>query len=238
MERVDSGARSISNGLTIEPFASKQGDRLKTAVSACRVRQPQTQRPAADAASGAGELMAALADHGRGPDGAALLDRERRDGGPLHARRAGMAASSQTTASWVAELRPGGAAHWVTATAAPCTSLFKPVRRGRAAGRSARNRRTGYDPATLWWRHEVLHRLVLAQPGLLYPTLRAERDAIQARWVAAPPALGDAFAVADELRASWTGAAAEVGSGDQRPAVVRRYWRLRNERAGMPRQAA
>ena len=44
VERVESGARSISNELTIEPFASQHGDRLKTAAFACRVRQPLTQR--------------------------------------------------------------------------------------------------------------------------------------------------------------------------------------------------
>ena len=65
VERVESGARSISNGLTIEPFATKHGARLKTAVSACKIRQPLTQRLAADAV-GPGELMAVLTDHGRG----------------------------------------------------------------------------------------------------------------------------------------------------------------------------
>jgi len=66
-------------------------------------------------------------------------------GGP-----AGLAANSQTTASWVAELRPGSAAHWVTATAAPCTSLYKPVQVSSPLdlGPEPSER---YDPAALWW---------------------------------------------------------------------------------------
>lgn len=60
------------------------------------------------------------------------------------------AKSGQTTASWVAELRPGSAAHWVTATAAPCTSLYKPVQVTSPLdlGPEPSER---YDPAALWW---------------------------------------------------------------------------------------
>ncbi len=232
VEKVESGARSISNGLTIEPFASQQGDRVKTAVSACRIRQPLTQRRAA-AAAGVGDLMAALADHGDGRSEPHYSILNGAMAAPcMHA--GGLAASSQTTASWVAEIRPDGAAHWVTATAAPCTALFKPVSVEVPIdlGPTPSDR---FDPAALWWRHEELHRHVLAAPSVGYPVLQAERDAVQARWLAAPPAPADAFAEADGLLARWTAAVARLAAGaDQRPAWVRRYWRTRNQRAALP----
>jgi secernin len=109
VEKVHSGARSISNGLTIEPFAHQHSDRLRTAISACRVRQQFTQRRAA-AAAGVGDLIAALADHGTktGAPRYSLVN------GAMAApcmHAGGLAANSQTTASWAAELRSDGAAH-------------------------------------------------------------------------------------------------------------------------------
>jgi secernin len=232
VERVDDGARSISNGLTIEPFASKHGDRLKTAVSACRVRQPLTQR-LADAAAGPADLMATLADHGSG-DG---MPRYSIVNGAMAApcmHAGGLAANSQTTASWVAELTPAGAAHWVTATAAPCTSLFKPVRLGQplAVGRAPADQ---FDPASLWWRHEVLHRMIMRDPAAAYPVIAPERAWVQARWLARPPEPAAAFAEADELLAKWTAAVcAQTAGRDMRPTWVRRYWGKRAQRAGLP----
>ena len=205
---------------------------MKTAVSACRVRQPLTQRRAA-AATGAGDLMAALADHGSGTG----TPRYRLLNGGMAApcmHAGGVAASSQTTASWVAELTPGAAAHWVTATAAPCTSLFKPVRIDEPV-EIGPEPSDSYDPAALWWRHEVLHRLALRDPAAAYPVFTPERDAVQACWLAAPPSPADAFAEADDLLERWTAAvAAAVGRRDTRPAWVRRYWRARDRRAGVP----
>jgi secernin len=235
VERVEQGARSISNGLTIEPFATQNSDRLKTAISACRVRQARTQAGAA-AAAAPGDLMAALADHGgNGFPRYALLN-----GGMaapcMHA--GGIAANSQTTASWVAELAPGEARHWVTATAAPCVSLFKPVRVGSPVdlGPPPSDR---YDPAVLWWRHERLHRMAQRDPAAAFPVFGLERDQVQLRWLAEPPEPAVAFAEADRLLARWTAAvSAQVGDRDTRPAWARRYWQKRAERAGLPAPAS
>ncbi len=228
VERITSGARSISNGLTIPPFAREHADFLKTRVSACRVRQPLTQARTA-AAAGPGDLMAILREHDGARPAYQLLT------GAMAApcmHAGGLAAGSQTTASWVAELTPAGARHWVTATSAPCTGLFKPVtvERPLDLGPAPTDH---YDPATLWWRHERFHRRVMRDPEAAYPTFTSERDQIEARWLAAPPDPEAAFPEADLALARWHAGLPE--SPDRRPAFVRRYWAKRDRRAGMPR---
>ena len=242
VERVDNGARSISNGLTIEPFARQHSDRIRTAVSGCRVRQPRTGRLASEA-TGVGDLMAVLADHGTRADahGSGSGPRYSLVNGGMTApcmHAGGLAANAQTTASWVAELRPDGAAHWVTATAAPCTSLFKPVAVTTPVDLGPEPS-DQFDPAALWWRHEVLHRLAMRDPAVSYLLFRSERDAVQARWLAAPPDPAAAFAEADDLLARWTELlAARMMGQDVRHSWVRSYWRKRNARAGLPGPAA
>jgi len=228
VERVEAGARSISNGLTIPGFADRHSDFLKTRVSACRARQARTQARAGEAA-GVEDLMAVLRDHGAAAPTYRLLNGAM--GAPcMHA--GGVATGSQTTASWVAELTPAGARHWVTATAAPCTGLFKPVEVGRPLdlGASPTDR---FDPGTLWWRHERFHRRVMRHPEAAFPAFAPERDAIEARWLASPPDPADAFREADEARARWE--AALPDAADRRPRFVRRYWAVRDRRAGLGR---
>src|SRR4029453_11683890 len=125
-EVVVAGGRSISNGLTIAGFAEAYSDTLRTRASACRHRRARTQGRA-DAVSGPEELMTLLRDHGpRRSSPRYSWFNGGMAAGCMHA--GGMVASAQTTASWVADLRADPATHWVTATAAPCTGLFKPVR--------------------------------------------------------------------------------------------------------------
>jgi secernin len=229
VEEVSSGARSISNGLTIPGFAERHADRLRTRVSACATRRALTEGRAARA-EGPADLMATLRDHG--PAGLRYSPVNGAMAAPcMHA--GGLLAASQTTASWVTELTPAGARHWVTATAAPCTALFKPVRVDAPLDLGPEPTDT-FDAATPWWRHERLHRLVLRDPARLLPPLAAERDEIERAWLAAPPAPAAAFRQADDLTDRWLGRASARAVADRRPVWVRRYWRLRDRRAGMP----
>jgi hypothetical protein len=228
VEHVTAGARSISNGLTIAGFAEGRSQRVRTHFSRCRVRRALTQSRA-DHATTAGDLMSILRDHG-GPVPKYSPITGAMSAPCMHA--GGLAAASQTTASWIADLRGGGARHWCTATAAPCTGLFKPVlvERPLDLGPDPTDR---FDPRCLWWRHELLHRRCLADPRL-YPRFTPERDEVEARWLADPPDPADAFAEADRLLERWTDAVWADTVTDARPAWVRRYWRVRNELAELP----
>ncbi|HEX9260267.1 MAG TPA: C69 family dipeptidase, partial [Acidimicrobiales bacterium] len=144
-ERVSAGARSISNGLTIAGFAEEHAQKVRTHFSRCRARRAVTEAGASRAVD-AGGLMAVLRDHG-GPEPHYSLLTGGMGAPCMHP--SGLAAASQTTASWVAELCDGGDRHWVTGTSAPCTSLFKPVAVGEplALGPAPTDR---FDPGTLW----------------------------------------------------------------------------------------
>ena len=229
VERVAAGARSISNGLTIEPFASRFGDALRTKAAGARERQPRTQALAA-AADGPADLARLLRDHGAGHE----MPQYRTLNGGLCApcvHAGGWVVNSQTTASWIAELTPDGARHWVTGTASPCASLFKPVRvtEPLALGPAPTDRADG---ASLWWRGEALARRVLRDPERLLPLFAKERDELEAAWFAAPPAPAAAFAEGDRRLAEWTACVAAAATRDTRPLRARRYWKLRDERAG------
>jgi dipeptidase len=229
VEHVTSGVRSISNGLTIPEFAEGRQQRIRTHFSRSRIRRACTEAAAAQATT-VHDLMTVLRDHGAPAPRYSLLTGAM--GAPcMHA--GGLAAASQTTASWVAELTPTGANHWVTATAAPCTGLFKPVRIDQPLdlGPDPTDR---FDPTCLWWRHELLHRRCLADPERLMPRFAAERDEIERRWLADPPEPADAFAEADRLLERWTEGVWAIEAGDTRPVWVRRYWDARNRRAAMP----
>ncbi len=229
VERVPAGARSISNGLTIPEFAEHYADPVRTAVSACRTRRALTERGAARGPATPAALMALLRSHGgsRGPrytlaNGAMAAP-------CMHA--GGLLASSQTTASWVAELTESGTQHWVTATAAPCTSVFKPVQvlEPLDVGPMPADR---FNAAALWWRHERLHRFAMRDPAAAYPVFVPDRDEVEARWLSDHPHPAAAFAEADRLLVEWTDRVAAVVSTDTRPVWVRRYWRTRQHRAG------
>lgn len=213
------GARSISNGLTIPGFAEAHTDLLKTRISACCLRRTRTQASAAQARS-LPDLAQALRDHGPGRDWPRYSWLNGGMSSPcMHA--GGLLAASQTTASWIAELRSDRAArHFVTATSAPCLSIFKPLDF------------TTVPDGDIWYRHEQLHRLVMRDPLRLAPLFLPERDQLEQDFFDGKYLPQEAWRTARSKLAEWTAAVQSQSlstekSMDTRPWWVRRYWQKR-----------
>lgn len=231
VEEVHRGARSISNGLTVEGFAEAHADRLRSRVSGCATRRERTES-GARAATGPAALAAVLRDHGSSggvPEYALLTGAM---AAPcMHA--GGVVAASQTTASWISELRPDRQQHWATGTAAPCTGIFLPVAVDTPADLGPVPD-DHFDPATLWWRHEVLHRTAVRSPATSLPVIAAARASLEEAWFDDPAPTAAALQAADEVRRHLTDRLRASDPADQRPWHVRRYWRTRDRRAGVP----
>jgi dipeptidase len=87
---------------------------------------------------------------------------------------------SQSTAAMVAHLTPDRPTCWVTGTSATCTGLFKPVYLNGGGLPYLGPEPTGtYDPESLWWRHERLHRAVIRDYPTRMPLNEKERDTLE-----------------------------------------------------------
>lgn len=221
-ERVAGRGRSISNGLTIAGFAERHSDPRREREVACGLRRDRTER-FANAALTPADLFAALRDHGR--DGLRWSPLDGSLTGPC-AHAGGRVTSTQTTSSWVSDLRPGGL-HWVTGTAAPCTSVFLPIRIGDEVDERlgpAHEPTNHFDPSVRWWRHEVLHRAVMRDHASTLALYAHERDALETEWLDDPPASAVAFDRSTAAEAEWIDRVVTANSTDRRPDWLRERW--------------
>jgi secernin len=113
----------------------------------------------------------------------------------------------QTVGSIVSELQAETAIHWVTATAAPCTSIFKPVLIGAQLPVHGPLPTDRFDRRALWWRHEQVHRAaVLGDFAGFLGDMCAERDGIEAEFRARVDAVansGDLMECSRVVAACW-----------------------------------
>lgn len=228
-EEVPAGTtRSISNLLTIEPFAAQHGDRLRTRIGNGRIRCSRTSG-VASGATGVADIAHALRSH----DGDTRLEYSPISGAMtspcMHV--GGLVTSSQTVSSWISDLRHG-VQHWTTATAAPCLSVFKPVQVDEAVDLGPVPDRS-YDESTLWWRHERFHRLAARDVLTTVRQIAQERDRIEDAWFTTPPTSADAFRDAEVTEERWLRGLLSAVPVDTRPWWVRQFWRRANRAAGL-----
>jgi dipeptidase len=166
-------------------FARCYSDFLYTTFSDCHKRRERSMKMLS-AKSGritVTDMMSALRDHGEA-DGRQDSPDEGLMGADLcmHASF-GPVRISQTTGSLVSYLAPGGAAHFVTGTAAPCTSIFKPVWPDVPLPDTGPAPSGKFDPQSLFWSHELLHRMTLRDYDRLLALYESGRDSLEGEFV-------------------------------------------------------
>jgi dipeptidase len=107
---------------------------------------------------------------------------------------------SQSTGAMVAHLAPDLPTCWLTGASGTCTGIFKPVYLGGGGLPDLGAEPTGtYDPESLWWAHERLHRAVIRDYPTRMSLYRKERDALEATFLSE----------AAEMHKEYRGASAE-----------------------------
>ena len=229
-------------------FAPRLIDKPRDAASFSRGRcaRATTLLERAAGALSPARMMAILRDHGEEAEGNPDWRPADTVGRTLCMHAAEGVRRSQTTGSMVSELGPTFDVHWVTASAAPCLSLFKPV--VFAAGLPHQGARPcdRFDGESRWWRHEQLHRAVLRDYPARASAIVAERDALEARFAdqidaaltAGPSALRrsvvECWREADAAEQRW------LKDISRQPAPARRYggydrsWARLSQVPGLP----
>jgi secernin len=68
---------------------------------------------------------------------------------------------------------------WVTGTSGNCVSIFKPVFMGLDLPDIGPTPQEYFDPRSLWWKHELLHRRAIADFDHLVPEIRRDFDVLE-----------------------------------------------------------
>jgi len=163
-------------------FAGKLLDEERDAVTCGRARcaRGQSLLDARRGRLGAGDMMAILRDHGDSADGDPAWTPAQTVGRTICMHAGEGLRRSQSVGSMVSELVGGHAVQWVTASSAPCLSIFKPVlfETGLPDQGAAPTARA--DDTRRWWRHEWMHRAALDDYDYAISEFAITRDALEA----------------------------------------------------------
>ena len=149
----------------------------------------------------------------------------------------------QSTGSMVAHLRGDQHTYWATGTSAPCTGIFKPLWFENDVVPDIGPLPTGkYDPSSLWWCHEKLHRLVLADYAQRINMYHDARDKLEAHFQdrtlnALPEACWQisqtAFRDSRAATLDWIESVQTLPIKQRTRTYYRSFWQRQNKKAGL-----
>ena len=163
-------------------FADRLVDRDRDAISqgAARCARGGLLLSRKAGALTAQDMMAGLRDHGEAAAGDPAWTPACQSGRSICMHAGPGLRRSQTTGAMVAELRKDRAVIWVTGTAAPCLSIFKPVLFETGLPAHGPKPTDRCDDNSLWWRHEGLHRAALRDFANCSQRFEPVRDRLEA----------------------------------------------------------
>ncbi|MBT7261345.1 MAG: hypothetical protein HN888_09550 [Desulfobacula sp.] len=140
----------------------------------------------------------------------------------------------------MANLGKGGNTFWATGTAGPCTGIFKPIwLEGDVLPDLGPIPKGIYDPETLWWQHEKLHRSVLKDYSKI-SLYQEKRDQLETSFLkkASDSEKNDrmeitrqAFAASRAATENWTSLIESHPKKSSLNPVFNLYWKKQNKKA-------
>ncbi|MDD2922061.1 MAG: C69 family dipeptidase [Anaerolineales bacterium] len=150
----------------------------------------------------------------------------------------------QSTASMVVYMDKDNPIIFATATSAPCTSIFKPIWMDTARQLDLGVDPAGeYDPASIFWSHEKLHRATTLNYAERIKTYAADRDELEKKFIQGAFDLQNApvkeradftaqcFREAAQAEAEWLKRVEKVPA--RKKFLYSMAWKKFNHRAGM-----
>jgi len=152
-----------------------------------------------------------------------------------------------TTGSMVVHLDKKRPTIFITGTASPCTSVFKPVWIDAPLPDMGPAPSDEYDPHSLFWQHEILHRATIQDFQSRIATYTTERDALEKEFVEGALAITSATAKkraafaancfenakAEELK--WVERVKQVPANPKGAWLYNYAWNKFNTQANMPK---
>jgi len=149
---------------------------------------------------------------------------------------------SQTTGSLITQYSKNAHTFWVTGTAAPCISVFKPVWISSGLPDIGPEPNGVYDTNCLWWQHEVLHRHVLKDYHTRHAFLKPQIEKVEedidkliADGTQGKTRITEkAFQLEKTRLPEWILQVDTISGGHKNARYYERYWRKKNKKVNIP----
>ena len=150
-----------------------------------------------------------------------------------------------TTGSMVSNLTASNSVHFLTGTAAPCTSLFKPIWTDMPLPDTGPAPEGKFSDDNLYWQHEKLHRMMLRDLPEHLKQFASSRDEFEAEMISTALSASSMdnesrgamtqqyFNRSQQLDAQWVNEHTDT-KADTRPMMFKRRWQQVDRAAVMP----